>query len=445
MAGSESIRAMVADNQKVIDELNAKLQKKTTEIKIIQALSGEMNATLNLERVFDLILTATNDVLGFRHSMILLKDAHADVLNVVATRGYDSSGVGAEVPFGQGVIGIVAQKRRMMRMVGMAYRGRYIQAAAEATGSQTQRVTLPGLPNVQSQIAIPLIVKNELIGVFAVESDELSAFDSLDEILISIIANQMGGAIANARLYASLEDKVAQLESANQESQRLRGQLLEKEKMATVGSMAAGIVHDLKNPVAVIKGYAEMADGDVGREKRRQYLGVIDQEAQRMVDMVQDLLDYSQGSVSIDKQDVCLAEYLQRAEATLAPTFLQKGIGISTECDGQIRAALDPDRFLRAIVNIAGNAADAMSPGGHFAMNVFGRGKRVIFELSDKGPGIPEAIRDTLFEPFVTHGKSHGTGLGMAITKSMVEAHGGTISFTTQTGKGTTFRIELPA
>ncbi|MBL8020795.1 MAG: response regulator [Leptospirales bacterium] len=237
----------------------------------------------------------------------------------------------------------------------------------------------------------------------------------------------------------------ANLKANYNESIQLRGKLLSQEKMATVGSMAAGIVHDFKNPVGIIMGFAELADDDsVGRAERSEYLRIIGQEANRLASMAQDVLDYARGSVTTEKTSVDLGEYLIRAEKSLRPYFTEKGIqfGIRRECDGQI--SIDTDRFLRVLINIAGNAADALGPEGSFEIIVRHDGKRFKFELRDNGPGIPESIRAALFDPFVTHGKSHGTGLGMAIAKSIVEAHGGTIRFETETGKGTTFFLEIP-
>ena len=245
------------------------------------------------------------------------------------------------------------------------------------------------------------------------------------------------------------EELAASLQIAYRDAIQLREQLAQKEKMATVGDMAAGIVHDLKNPVAVIKGYAEMADEDaLGREARRRYLAVIGQESERLLDMVHDLLDFSRGSVSIQKRMVDFAGFLSRVERALGPNFEHKRIRFAVQNEVSGDVDLDPERLQRAIMNIAGNAADVLPHGGQFDLRIFRSAEagatRIKFELSDNGPGIPAEIQSTLFEPFVTSGKSHGTGLGMAIARTLVEAHGGTISFVTELGRGTTFTIDLP-
>lgn len=438
-AESQKIMEQVAGNQRIIDELNQQLERKTRQIQIIQSIAGDMNTTLDLEKIFENILTSLADVFDFKHSLILLKPDGLDLVRVEASRGYDAGGIGAEIPFGRGVIGVVAQKRKMMRMVGMAYRGRYAASAMKNAGVQSQQTPLPGLPDVQSQVAIPLLMKEDLVGVLAVESSELNAFDELDEMLLSILGSQIGAAIANARAYQMLS-------AAHADAVSLRNKLARQEKIATIGDMAAGIVHDLKNPVAIIKGSAEMADDDtIGRCDRRRYLEIIGQEADRMLSLVQDLLEFSQGDVSLKKQEIAAEAYLDRVRRALAPNFEGKSIEwvVSSKVRGTLK--LDQDRFIRVLVNIAGNAADVLKAGGRFELAFSENAGRVLCTLSDNGPGIPESIRSTLFEPFVTHGKSHGTGLGMAIARSLVEAHGGHLTFETETGKGTTFTIALPA
>lgn len=236
------------------------------------------------------------------------------------------------------------------------------------------------------------------------------------------------------------------LRIAYSEAVELRGKLAQKEKLATIGDMAAGIVHDLKNPVGIIKGSVEMADDDsITRDQRREMLNIINDEADRMLYLAQDILDFSHGLVSVKKQGIELEAYAERVRTVLLPNFAEKQIAFSLKLNTQGTVHLDPDRFLRVIVNIAGNAAAALQHGGTFDMEISRSNGNISLTLRDNGPGIPEEIRSTLFQPFVTHGKAQGTGLGMAIARSMVEAHGGTITFETETGKGTTFTIEVPA
>ncbi len=205
------LREQIAQNQQTIDRLNRDLARKSDQVRIIQQISTEITSTLDLDHVLEIVLRATERVLGFQHSMILLKDLAEDRLRLFASRGYDPSGVGAEVGFGEGVIGVVAERKRMMRVGNVGASIAYlasIRARIEAAGDMAPGVAaarLPGLPNAQSQLALPLLVKDRLVGVLAVESPKPNAFDELDEILLRIVGNQAATAIDNARAYQMVE------------------------------------------------------------------------------------------------------------------------------------------------------------------------------------------------------------------------------------------------
>jgi len=210
-ADSLGLREQIAQNQQTIDRLNRDLEEKSDQVRIIQQISSEITSTLDLNLVLEIVLRATERVLGFQHSMILLKDLAADTLRLFASRGYAPSGVGAEVAVGEGVIGVVAERKRMMRVgnlgAGIAYITS-IRARLEAAGQVAPAgvaAKLPGLPNAQSQLALPLLVKDRLVGVLAVESPKSNAFDELDEILLRIVGNQAATAIDNARTYQMVE------------------------------------------------------------------------------------------------------------------------------------------------------------------------------------------------------------------------------------------------
>jgi class 3 adenylate cyclase len=208
---SSGLREQIAENQQTIDQLNRDLARKSNEVRIIQQISSEITSTLDLDEVLAIVLRAMERVLGFHHSMVLLRDLAPAKLRVFASRGYDTSGVGAEVEVGHGVLGVVAERKRMMRIgnigTSVAYlasiRARMEAAGDIAPGAATP--TLPGLAKAQSQLALPLLVKDRLVGVLAVESPKPNAFDELDEILLTIIANQAATAIDNARTYQMVE------------------------------------------------------------------------------------------------------------------------------------------------------------------------------------------------------------------------------------------------
>jgi class 3 adenylate cyclase len=207
----QPLREQIVQNQQTIDRLNRDLARVSNEVRIIQQISQEITSTLDLDEVLGIVLRAMERVLGFAHAMILLKDLAADRLRLAASRGYEPSGVGAEVAFGEGVIGVVAGRRKMMRVGNLGSSVAYLrgvrarlEAAGEVAGG-AEAVVLPGLPGAESQLALPLLVKDRLVGVLVVESPRPSAFDELDEVLLGIVGNQAATAIDNARTYQTVE------------------------------------------------------------------------------------------------------------------------------------------------------------------------------------------------------------------------------------------------
>ncbi|MEK7878323.1 MAG: adenylate/guanylate cyclase domain-containing protein, partial [candidate division NC10 bacterium] len=201
----------IAENERVIEKLNQELAKKSNDVRIIQQISSEITSTLDLDSILEIILRSMDKILGFQHVMVLLKDLAEEKLRVFASRGYANAGTGAAVDFGEGVIGVVAKRKKIMRVGNIGQSISYLlavraqmQEAGQLDAVQAP-VKLPGLPGVESQLAIPLLVKDRLIGVLAVESSKPNAFDELDEVLLNIVANQAATAIDNARTYQMVE------------------------------------------------------------------------------------------------------------------------------------------------------------------------------------------------------------------------------------------------
>jgi DNA-binding NtrC family response regulator len=224
----------------------SELERKTMEFQVLQRGSSEINSTLDLEEIYDVALRTMDELFEFHHSIILLVEPGGEWLKVVASRGYENQAIGGRVRIGTGVIGIVAQKRAMLhvsnlgqqRAYAAAQRRQMMKSGREAELGDT--VPVPGLQNAESQVAIPLLARNELIGVFSIESPVQRSFSEHLRGLFSIVANQIATAIHNARLYeekrraaealqtanASLEARVAERTAALERELRVAEELL---------------------------------------------------------------------------------------------------------------------------------------------------------------------------------------------------------------------------
>jgi adenylate cyclase len=176
---------------------------KRSELRALQVVSDRLNRAPDLETLLSSLLAALRQELGFEHAMILLADEEQERLFTVASTGYGESGVGAEVAIGVGVIGTVAQSKKLMRIsdVGGDLRyGRAIRGEAAAAGAQlasvlTPEIPLPGLPDARSHLGIPLLVQDRLVGVLAVESKNPLVIDEWHEAFLNIVGNQVAIAI----------------------------------------------------------------------------------------------------------------------------------------------------------------------------------------------------------------------------------------------------------
>lgn len=246
-------------------------------------------------------------------------------------------------------------------------------------------------------------------------------------------------------LVAELKDRVIELEQTNEELRQAREELIRGERLSAIGQMASTIIHDFKGPMTAILGFSElMAMPDFDAEEKQDLYKSIRSEIERMVDMTSEVLDFTRGEISLSRESIKLEHFLGEAIKPMDRVLKRKEVEISLTHGADDPVAIDRRRFRRVVENLVGNAVDAMEEGGRIEISTREGEGHVELEIRDSGKGIPDEIRETLFQPFVTHGKKHGTGLGMAITKRIVESHGGTIAFESQAGEGTTFVIRIP-
>lgn len=224
-----------------------------------------------------------------------------------------------------------------------------------------------------------------------------------------------------------------------------REELVRAERLSAVGRAASAIVHDFRQPVTVIQNYVELLDEGPGDNPQwRQDLDGIRGEVHRLNAMMGEILDFARGGDAPPEFSVAsvpqLLEDVARAVRT-APAARQVTVEVEHGHGGEWR--LDFPKTRRALENLAMNALAAVPPGGRVRLESHATPAGLRLVVADTGPGIPPAIQDTLFEPFVTEGKAGGTGLGLAIVKAFTERQGGTVDFETSE-EGTRFILEFP-
>lgn len=246
----------------------------------------------------------------------------------------------------------------------------------------------------------------------------------------------------NRRRMKAAESMARQMLAKNRQ---LEAEVRRREKLAAVGDLAAGVAHELRNPLSSIKGYASylggrFPEGSEDREAAR----VMVQEVDRLNRVISDLIGVSRPT-DIHPRQVDMAALVDNTLRLLTQDATQRGITLTREGEGE--AWLDPDRFRQALLNVCLNAVEAMGGGGELRLIIHRQGNRMHLDVCDNGPGIPPDILNRIFDPYFTT-KSQGTGLGLAMVLKVTEAHGGSVRITSETAgpkRGTVVHFVLPA
>ncbi len=263
-----------------------------------------------------------------------------------------------------------------------------------------------------------------------------------------------------------LEDHIKSLEKLNQELKLAQEELIRSEKLASVGRLAAGVAHEIGNPVGAILGYTEMLlKGEAKKKERQELLSRIEAEINRVNKFVRDLLDLARPSET-SMEEVDVKQVVEDSISLLSSQKVLDGIEVNLELrDGIPPITANRDRLQQVMVNLVLNAADAMPEGGRLIINANCKMKnekckqdndseepllqseRNFIEIivSDIGKGVSRDDLSKIFDPFYTTKEpGKGTGLGLAICQMIIESFGGSIGLESKKGEGTRVRIMLP-
>lgn len=221
-------------------------------------------------------------------------------------------------------------------------------------------------------------------------------------------------------------------------------ELIASERMAALGTMAGMLAHDFRGPMTVIRGYAEtLLEGGLPEAEIRERAELITRMVDRLERMTGETLDFARGRGRLVRRSMPLRLMLMELTEGLENEL--PGLAVERQYDlpDEGQASFDLDKLRRVLFNIAANARDAMGGSGVIHLRARVADARLVLELRDEGPGVPPEVRERVFEPFVTHGKKGGTGLGLAVARRFVEDHGGQLDLAPE-GKGACFRIRLP-
>ncbi|MFC2077033.1 nitrogen regulation protein NR(II) [candidate division KSB1 bacterium] len=216
------------------------------------------------------------------------------------------------------------------------------------------------------------------------------------------------------------------------------------ERLAILGEAAAAIIHEIKTPLTVIQtGTQFLAREETDPNKRLMADNIVG-ETRRLVKIVQEILDFARGEGSYDLKLQPLTPILSKVVDNIGPSFKEKEVSLTLDVTTDLPARIDTDKMYQVFLNLAVNALEMLQPKGSLTINLAEKKEMACISFEDDGPGIPEEILDSLFESFVTKGKSRGTGLGLAIVSRIVHGQGGRITAGNRPQGGASFEIYLP-
>ncbi|MEW6084312.1 MAG: GAF domain-containing protein [Chloroflexota bacterium] len=308
-----------------------------------------------------------------------------------------------------------------------------------------------------SEMCVAIRDGMKILGIIDVESSSRNAFTHNDFMALESLAGILASVITSADQYQRLETTISQLRATQLElrermdaQRKAENRLLQAAKLAAVGEMAAGIAHELNNPLTSVTGFAELALEEIpGDNQTRKDLELVVREAKRARDVVRRLLDFARQGES-SRASASLNEVVDDVVALSRHLIHTSGVELKTRFDESLPwVMMDANQIKQVALNLVHNALQAMPDGGtlEIVTSSARRNNRAwaLISVGDTGVGIPQPDVSRIFEPFfTTKGNQGGTGLGLSVTYGIVTDHGGTIEVESESGKGSKFTVWLP-
>jgi len=420
----ERIWSLRRDNRELFETLESNrraLEKKNRQLVRWGELSHALIANCELQRLLELIVATALEVTGSERASVLLLDDNHENLRVAAAAGPNSEEmVGQTVRVGESIAGWVA------------------------TGWMNRRREIPWA------MSVPLRVQQRVVGTLNVSRvEQKTSFGQEDIRALSLFADQAALAIERAQLYRESQAQLERLLNMVEQLERTQAQLVQSEKLASVGLLAGGVAHEINNPLTVILGRAEMMLLEEGiPHKLHSDLEIIRSETARIAEIVRNLLVFSRDSANAAHEPLDISEVIRRSLVLLEHLFELDDVKVVKDLAPdlpQVRA--NRGQLEQVMTNLFINAMQAMTEGGTLTVRSFCAGpSEVGIEVTDTGRGIPQEALGKVFEPFfTTKAEGQGTGLGLVVAYGIIQRHGGQIGVDSKEGEGTQFTITLPA
>jgi signal transduction histidine kinase len=420
----------------------------------VREISEAMVSMLSLPEIADRILLALTDTMGVERAMVMMVDDDEKVLRSAASRGeWDASDLATEIRSDHPIWKHLWMRREDLSRVDFD----------DEPDVEYREACRDVFDTLEVELLVPILYGVDLLGVIAIgrkiSGDRLVGDD---RTLLRTLANQSSIAIENAKAFDEIaklnETLEARVEERTAELQDTQAQLVQAEKMKSLGQLVAGVAHELNNPIGFVHANLQLLDeyirklvdaqhsgGDTerAREAITKLLSRSREGTERVKKIVQDLRTFSRMDHA-ELQDADLHEEIDRTLALMEPRF-RNGVTVERDYGDLPHVRCYAGQLNQVFLNLLMNACDAMKDQGQIAIRTRPGPLGVRLEFSDDGPGIPETVRSRIFDPFfTTKPVGEGTGLGLSLSHGIIERHGGSITVESEPGERTAFVIDLP-
>jgi len=428
----DRMRVQLGDKVRQLQDLARGLESKVAErtealraandrLSLVHEVANAVNSSLDFRQIFEAVVQGTRRLVDFEQASIarITDPENATVFAISGNPGTLEEGKHIALPSSR--FSDVLERRQPA----------VFDLLSERVAVDTLRMSM-----IRREIVLPLVVGDQVIGTFNLGSRRMDAFSAAEIEVLSQITAELGVALAQAEAY----------EREHQAAQKL------KELSDLKSEFVSKVSHELRTPLTSIMGAADnLLDGIAGEidERPRAYLSRIKENSDRLLRLINELLDLARieaGKEEIHATRFRLDMLIRETLETLKPLAEERGVALAERAPAALVIRADRDKISRVLINLVQNGIKFTPPGGQVAVAASGEGAWVKLAVSDSGAGIPAIELERIFDKFhqVRRSQSRGTGLGLPISRQLVEMHGGRLTVDSAEGRGSTFTVVLP-
>jgi two-component system NtrC family sensor kinase len=412
----QTIQALKQENASISSNSLA-IRSSVDELVAMQRLSNTISTALEPEFIVSTLIELTRQVIPVIESNIFLFEGTTNRVLPLSSKGSPRLQEEAQQQIEAGIVDWVITEKKTVVIPDLEY----------TTAGTSSR----------NFVIVPLLVRGQGIGIYMIHTVKSQPeFSNQDLQLLSVLANQAAAGVENWRTYK-------QLARANEEVKASQAQIVQAAKMAAIGELAAGVAHEIKNPLQVLLLHLELVEK--GRPVAN-WTEMFSKQVKRLADITRRLMDFARNaSEEVRIEPVQLKKVIEETTAMVHHDFVGSGITFAVTLPDDLPPVAGNANYLQQVfLNLLLNARDAMPQGGTITINTALTGYHIIIRFSDTGVGIEKGVLDKIFRPFFTTKGEKGTGLGLAVCHKIIAQHKGEIRVESEPGKGTTFTIFLP-